>query len=270
MLEWIEKPTLLGERRKMLSAALNCTRRALRLSPFTGRGYLVLSDLAWLEGAADDFEKQLVDQAYDVRPFDPRVHFVLGRREFVAQNFDVAMEHWREAFDRDPTYRRQLILGLADLVPPAFFLKNFDMDLDSMRMLWTAYENSPDERGKRLVLSKLAIAEIKAAQTKSGGESVRHWMLAGNCYQALNDRDRLLETAEAAVKANRNSVPARLRLGTILYENGDYEGAADHLTWCVHRQPDDANLQERAQRAIMMQGKARTRMAKEPPQSTTR
>ena len=270
MLEWLEKPSLLGERRKMLTAALNCSRRALRLCPVAGRGYLAVSDLAWLEGASDDQEQLLVDQAYEVRPYDPRVHFVLGRRDFIAERFDSAMEHWREAFDRDPGYRRQLIMGLAELVPPAFFLKNFEMDLDSMRMLWKAYEKSDDERGKRQVLTKLAAAELKAAVGKPGSESVRHYMLAGNCYLALNDRDRLLETAEAAVKANRNSVPARLRLGTILYENGDYEGAADHLTWCVHRKPDDADLQDRAQRAIMQLGKARTRIAREPSQSATR
>ncbi len=270
MLEWLEKPSLLGERRKMLSAALNCTRRALRLCPFAGRGYLVLSDLAWLEGADEGEEQLLVDQAYEVRPYDPRVHFVLGRRHFVAQQFDSAMEHWREAFDRDPAYRRQLIAGLAELVPPTFFLKNFEMDLESMRYLWSAYEKSPDEKGKRLVLTRLADAEVNAAKTTTGGVSVRHWMLAGNCYQALNDREGLLETAAAAVQANRNSIPARLRLGNILYENGDYDRAADHLTWCVHRQPDDADLQARAQRAIMQQGKARTRLAKEPPESTTR
>lgn len=270
MLEWLEKPSLLGERRKMLSAALNCTRRALRLCPFAGRGYLVLSDLAWLEGANESEEQLLVNQAYEVRPYDPRVHFVLGRRHFVAQEFDSAMEHWREAFDRDPAYRRQLIAGLAELVPPTFFLKNFEMDLESMRYLWSAYEKSPDEKGKHLILTRLADAEVKAAETTTGGVSVRHWMLAGNCYQALNDREGLLETAEAAVQANRNSVPARLRLGNILYENGDYDRAAVHLTWCVHRQPGDADLQARAQRAIMQQGKARTRLAKEPPESTTR
>ncbi len=270
MLEWLENPALLGDRRKMLSAALNCTRRSLKLCPVAGRSYLMLSDLAWLEGADDEQEQLLVEQAYEVRPYDARVHFVLGRRDFVAQKYESAMEHWREAFDRDVTYRRQLIAGLADLVPATFFLKNFEMDLEAMRFLWTAYEKSPDEASRRMVLAKLADAEVQAAESTSGATSVRHWMLAGNCYQALNDRERLLETAQLAVQANRNSVPARLRLGTILYENGDYDGAADHLTWCVHRQPDNADLQDRAQRAIMQQGKARTRLATEPQQSTVR
>jgi tetratricopeptide (TPR) repeat protein len=270
MTEWLEKPALLGERRKMLSAALNSTRRALKLCPVAGRGYLMLSDLAWLEGASEEDEQLLVDQAYEVRPYDPRVHFVLGRREFIAQNFETAMDHWRQAFDRDPTYRKQLIRGLAELVPPTFFLKNFEMDLDSMRMLWSAYEKSPDDRGKVLVLKELAEAEMSAAKKASATEAVKHWLQATQCYRLLNDPEGMVKTAEAAVAANRNSVPARQRLGTILYEQGDYEGAADHLTWCVHRQPDNADLQNLAQRAIMLQGKARTRLAKEPPQSTTR
>jgi tetratricopeptide (TPR) repeat protein len=270
MMEWLEKPALLGERRKMLSAALNSTRRALKLCPVAGRGYLTLSELAWLEGAGDEEEEVLIDQAYVVRPHDPRVHFVLGRREFIAQNFEPAMEHWREAFDRDPSYRKQLIRGLAELVPPAFFLKNFEMDLDSMRMLWTAYEKSPDEEGKATVLVKLAEAEISAAKTATATEAVKHWLQASQCYRILNDPQRMLDTAQAAVDANRNSVAARQRLGTLLYEQGDFEGAADHLTWCVNRQPDNGDLRNLAQRAIMQQGKARTRVAKEPPQSTTR
>jgi tetratricopeptide (TPR) repeat protein len=270
MMEWLEKPALLGERRKMLTAALNSTRRALKLCPVAGRGYLVLSDLAWLEGAGDDEEQLLVHQAYEVRPFDPRVHFVLGRREFIAQNFETAMDHWREAFDRDPTYRKQLIRGLAELVPPTFFLKNFDMDLDSMRMLWGAYEKSSDNEGKALVLKELADAEIAAAKKSSPTEAVKHWLQACQCYRVLNDAEGMLETAQAAVDANRHSVPARQRLGTILYEQGDYEGAANHLTWCATRQPDNGDLRVLAERAIMLQGKARTRMAKEPPQSATR
>jgi len=270
MLEWLEKPALLGERRKMLSAALNCTRRALKLCPVAGRGYLMLSDLAWLEGAGDEEEELLVDQAYEVRPFDPRVHFVIGRREFIAQRFEPAMEHWREAFDRDPTYRKQLIRGLSELVPPTFFLKNFEMDLDSTRILWSAYEKSEDEKGKAIVLTHLAEAEIGAAKTASPTEAVRHWLQASNCYRQLNDPVQMLETAQSAVDANRNSVLARQRLGTILFEQGDFDQAAEHLTWCVKRQPDSPDLQNLAQRAIMQQGKARTRIAREPSQSATR
>jgi tetratricopeptide (TPR) repeat protein len=261
---------LLGERRKMLTAALNSTRRALKLCPVMGRGYLMLSDLAWLEGASNEEEQLLVDQAYEVRPYDPRVHFVLGRREFIAQNFEPAMEHWRQAFDRDPTYRKQLIKGLAELVPPTFFLKNFEMDLDSMRMLWAAYEKSPDDEGKALVLKKLAETEIAVAKSASATEAVKHWLQASQCYRMLNDPNGTLETAQAAVDANRHSLLARQRLGTILYEQEDYEAAAEHLTWCVNRLPDNTDLRNLAERAIMLQGKARTRMAKEPPQSTTR
>jgi tetratricopeptide (TPR) repeat protein len=254
----------------MLTAALNAARRALKLCPVAGRGYLLLSDLAWLEGADDETEQMLVDQAHEVRPYDPRVHFVLGRREFIAQNFEPAMEHWRQAFDRDPTYRRQLIRGLSELVPPTFFLNNFDMDLDSTRMLWAAYEKSPDERGRMLVLTRLAEAECAAAEKSSATDAVRHWLQASQCYRLLNDPEQTLKTAEAAVAANRSSVLARQRLGTILYEQGNYEGAADHLTWCVNRQPDNNDLRNLAERAIMLQGKARTRLAKEPPQSATR
>jgi cytochrome c-type biogenesis protein CcmH/NrfG len=72
------------------------------------------------------------------------------------------------------------------------------------------------------------------------------------------------------VNTNRHSILAKQRLGTILYEQGDYEEAAEHLTWCVNRQPDNTDLRNLAERAIMLQGKARTRLAKEPPQSTTR
>ncbi len=270
MYEWLEKPSLLGDRRKMLTAALNCTRRALRLCPVAGRGYLQLSELTWLEGAHDEEEQLLVDQAATVRPYDSRVHFVLGRRDFLAQKFESAMEHWREAFDRDPYYRRQLIAGLADLVPPAFFFKNFDIDLDSSRMLWSAYQDSPDEDGKRMVLENLAEAESKAARTVSGNDAVNHWIYACNCYRALKDQKSELAAAKSAVKANLNSVVARQRLGTVLYDLGDFEKAAEHLTWCVHRQPDNADLERLAQRAIMQQGKARTRIAGSDPDSVNR
>jgi tetratricopeptide (TPR) repeat protein len=147
-----------------------------------------------------------------------------------------------------------LINGLSTLLPASFFLDNFETDRESLAMLRKAYANSPDEKGYRRVLGELAVAEYKAAKEAIGEEAVEHWIAASGVYAELKDESRALAAANAAVKANPFSFNAHIILGNYLYDRGDYSEAAEHLTWCVHRRPDDESIRQRAAAAIMKAG----------------
>lgn len=263
MLEWLDKPAVLGDRRKMLEAADLATRRALRLCPLAARGYLLLNDLGWLTGSSPEQEQEFLAQAYESRPYDARVHFVLGREDFAKQQFDSALAHWREAFDRDRNYRRQLILSLAAHVPAKFFLDNFDVEVDSLHLLREAYRESPDRKGYETIVTELAAAECQSARSAIGDQAVIHWLTACGCYAELEEHRLAIAAAKRAVKANPASFQARQALGNYLFDRGEYAAAAEHLTWCVRRHPDDDRLRERAEAAIMEKGLDATRMARE-------
>jgi tetratricopeptide (TPR) repeat protein len=276
MQAWLKKPAVLGDRRKLLDSAEVALKRGLKLCPLSSRAYLMLSEMAWLHGSTAEEEHELLVQAYDVRPYDARVHYVLGREILSDQSLSEqerltqAVDHWREAFDRDPAYRRQLINGLSTLLPASFFLDNFETDRESLAMLRKAYANSPDEKGYRRVLGELAVAEYKAAKEAIGEEAVEHWIAASGVYAELKDESRALAAANAAVKANPVSFNAHIILGNYLYDRGDYSEAAEHLTWCVHRRPDDESIRQRAAAAIMKAGSPSVQTAREQDEWITR
>lgn len=263
MLAWLDKPAVLGERQKLLKASAAAARRSLRLCPLSSRGYLLLADLGWLNGQTPEREHALLAQAHEIRPFDARVHFLLGREEFLANRPAQALEHWRESFNRDMDYRRQLIAQLSRVLPASFFMENFDIHLDSLVLLREAYRESTDQKGYRNVLSKLAVEECRAAKSSAGDEAVAHWITACGCFVELEDDKRATAAAEAAVKQNPASFNARQVLGNLLYDRGDYAGASKHLTWCIRRRPDDEALRARAEKALMEQGAEATRVAEE-------
>jgi cytochrome c-type biogenesis protein CcmH/NrfG len=263
MQAWLEKPAVLGDRRKLLAASVSAARRSLRLCPLSPRGYLILADLGWLNGQDAEYEHDLLAQAFAIRPFDARVHFMLGREEFLAQRPDEALAHWRESFNRDNEYRRQLIAQLSRILPASFFLANFDVDLDSLSLLREAYRESPDQKGYRNILGKLAIEDCRAAKSAVGDEAANHWTAACTCFIELEDDRKAVAAAEAAVKANPASFIARKTLGNLLFDQGDYAGAAKHLSWCVSRQPDDDSLRARKEQALAELTNDGTRVAEE-------
>jgi tetratricopeptide (TPR) repeat protein len=263
MLAWLDKPAVLGDRQKLLVASASAARRSLRLCPLSSRGYLLLADLGWLTGQTPERERALLAQAHQIRPFDARVHFLLGREEFLANRPEAALEHWRESFNRDMDYRRQLIAQLSRVLPASFFLESFDIKLDSLVLLREAYRESPDHKGYRNVLSKLAIEECRAAKSTVGDESVAHWITACGCFVELKDDKKAIAAAESAVQQNPASFNARQVLGNLLFDRGDFAGAAKHLTWCIRRRPDDEALRARAEKAVTEQGADATRVAEE-------
>ncbi|MBX3444498.1 MAG: O-antigen ligase family protein [Planctomyces sp.] len=264
MRTWLAKPGVLGDRRKLLEAAGAAARRSLQGCPLSARAYLLVSDVAWIQGATEDVELELLAQAHSVRPFDARVHYMLGCEDFKAQRFDDALAHWREAFHRDANYRRQLVVSLVGMVPARFFLENFDIDRDALIILRIAYRESPDEAGYRTVVSRLSVVECQSAKAAVGDAAARHWMTACGLFNELQEPRRSAAAARAAVKANPSSLDARLLLGNVLFNQGAYEEASEHLTWCVHRRPDDAQLRKRTETAILRMGEAsRTRIAAE-------
>jgi thioredoxin-like negative regulator of GroEL len=198
------------------------------------------------------------------------VQFILGREKFLRQQPEEAIAHWKDAFHRDAAYRQQLISGLSPLVPAAFFLENFDVDQKTMPLLRAAYKESPDQEGYRNILLTYANMECREAQAATGQKAVGHWLIAHSCFAELNDDRKALAAAKAAVKENPMAINARLALGTYLYDHGDFEGAAEHLTWCVRRRPDDANLRRRAETAIANRGRPSAKMAREEEPSTVR
>jgi O-antigen ligase/tetratricopeptide (TPR) repeat protein len=264
MQAWLSKPAVLGKRKKLLTSAETCARRALALCPLSSRAYLMVADLAWLHGTPKKLEESLYTQAMDVRPFDSRVQYVLGRECLRKGDAEQAMVHWRDAFQRDPAYRRQLIFALASInIPVKFFLENFDIDLKSLNLMRLAYREKEDQEGYQQILSTLAAEEMKEAKSTFGDKAVEHWMVAVSCFAELHDDARAIAAARAAAKSNPASFLAHQVLGNYLFDQGDFAGATKEFEWCRKRQPDNESINARLDKAYVMKGREAAQVAEE-------
>lgn len=251
MLSWLDKPGVMGESRQHLHRAQQHFRKSLELCPMQPRPYLELGELAWLDGLSAEAEQDFVNQAAAVRPYDARAQFALGRVKFGAGDRIGALQHWREAFRVDASYRQQIVEALAVYVPARFFLTEFDPDRETLAQLRTAYQESEDEEGYRQILAQLAEANVKAAVASEGLKAEQYWLQAHGCFSELENIRAAYHSAKEAVTVNPSSYRARKVFAMWLYEHGLYEEAVEHLTWCVRRRPDNKSLQNYAGKALL-------------------
>ncbi len=247
--KWLDRA--IGENRKYLDAAFKHTRRALRLCPLQGRGYLYLAELDFLDGAGPDTPQEYVRQAQIVRPYSPQVLFAAGREAWLTGKFELAVANWNAAFHRDGTYQRRIIDLLAPHVSAPAFIKTFEPDPTALRLLALRYKalmNRDDDY--KFALSAHAEKLTARAQTLKNREAVRSWLDAQQAFDELGDPDRALRCLQAALDVDPNSFNVHSVLGMWLYRQQRFAEAAEHLTWCSKQRPGDRGLRKLAKKAV--------------------
>ena len=250
MSEWLNKPGVLGEARRHLSAARDHFWESLRLCPVQSRPYLELADLLWLEGVSDERANSIVRQALAARPYDARGHFTLGlhhwRLSLQSQaevEVEVAIRHWKEAFRLDSEFRGRLIESLAAYLPAAFFLDHFEPDREALRQLRSSYAESADASGRARILEQLGKESAKHALRAEGLQAEKDWLEAHECFAELGNDRATYHSAKEALRVNPSSYQAHLKLGLWLYEKNIHSEAQEHLEWCARHKPEIAWLQ---------------------------
>jgi O-antigen ligase/tetratricopeptide (TPR) repeat protein len=251
--EWLNRPGVLGENRKYLDAAWDRARHALSLCPLQSDAWLVLAELAWINGAGTDEESRLLAQALTVRPYDPEVHFVTGRVASLRGNEPAALEHWKESFQRSSRFRQQITALLAPVWPAQHFVEAFAPDTEALATVVDAYRTSPDVEGFRTIAARLADELVGQAEGLRFGDAVKAWRNAHHLYVELGDAAGADRTARGAVAADPNNLQARRALGKWLFSQQQYAEAIEHLEWCKRRNPGDNEIAGWLQAAIARQ-----------------
>ncbi|MCA8995560.1 MAG: O-antigen ligase family protein [Planctomycetaceae bacterium] len=248
---WLDKPGVLGEGRQHLERARSCFQASLRACPLQPRPYLELAELAWLEGASEEQERQFIQQAVAVRPYDARSQFAMGTNLWTRGEMEPALKHWQEAFRLDANYRGHLIDTLALYVPAQFFLENFQPDFESLKQMKVAYAESTDRQGYGLIVQNLSKSAVKSAMKNKSLSAVEDWLLAHECFVELGDLNSAYRAAKEAINSNPSSYKAHLTLGLFLYNNGAWKEAVGELKWCQNRRPDVDWLQHHIETAFL-------------------
>ncbi len=260
--EWLNKPGVIGKTRKFLDAALDHTRRCLANRPLLAPGYLHLAELSFLEGDRPESQREYINQALAVRPYDPQVLFVAGREAWSSGEIDQGIDYWRMAFQRSVDFQTRIVdLLTANLAASApgssarFIIDEFQPDWEAVYRLKQHYEQLQSPSDYTVVLHEFADQTIDRIHSGEDDPSKTAWLYAQalEAYDRLGDEQSATAALNAAIKTDPNSYDARYAIGTWLYRRQKFAQAAEHLQWCLQRKPNDELLQKMAQRATTEQ-----------------
>ena len=232
----------LGENRNFLQDALRYARTGVANSPLLGRGYLFLSQVAFVEGYNSDCADQLVEQAYVVRPYSGSIWLSMGEAAFLKGELDQAFHFRRKAFHQDAECRDAIINGLAGQMPVTAFLQQFTPDEAGLRSLLRFYMTNNQEADASVAAGFLGDYTAQRAQKADGAAAASYWVKATLLYRMSGDTAQTLLCAATAATASPNSVRVRRTYATELFQQKLWEKAVPELRWCINRNPADRQV----------------------------
>lgn len=237
MVDWVTR--VVGDNRVYLDQiAMHC-KCGVQLTPTEGRGYLLLSEVAFLDESLKGSEHQLLEQAYAVRPYDPGVQFALGRYKMLAGEPEVAMELWKDAFRRGPDIRKRIIGAVGFQAPPQEILDVFRPGLEGLRDLFQYYR-AENFRPQMEYVGERFVEELeRQAQLMSGDTAGELWFEAQFVHATLGNVNQAVEAARNSVFSQQSEIRNHEAFALRLRDAGQFEEAIKQFRWCHSRQPDN-------------------------------
>jgi O-antigen ligase/tetratricopeptide (TPR) repeat protein len=240
-----------------LEQALDHTRRALRLSPLQGRGYVYLAQLSFLSGADASAGRACLQQAMRVRPFDGAVLGAVASDALLAGDVARWLEYSRRAFHRGRWQQQQfvgdLVAGTSSEELPAlidFIIREFNPDLHCLQFLHIACaERCPPERLFPLMRRQAEQARIEARKL-GNREAANVWLEAQRLYSQLGNAAEALQCAQNALECDPGNYNVHYQLALGLLGRRLFAEAESHLRWCLQRAPSDRVVEARLREAL--------------------
>ncbi|MCA9263659.1 MAG: O-antigen ligase family protein [Planctomycetales bacterium] len=244
---WLAAAT--GENRKLLDLAYRHLVSSITMNPLEGRGYLLLAQVAFLEGVGTSGNTRLMHQAELVRPYDGGVAFEIGREAILAGQMEKGLIYWKRAYQQTDDYRESITAFFAASMEAALFIDYFEPDEMGTQMLFTVYRQNGREDQARIVGPMLLDRQLTQAKAAVGRNAARHWEKARAMYRYLGDNERALQCAQSAVESEPQRYQARFLLAHEYMVSNRWSDAVAELQWCVGRRPHDEELKTKLERA---------------------
>ncbi len=259
--EWMR--VAIGENLPWLERAAECARRAVRLAPWRGEGYLYLAELSFLWDGAPEARIELLAQAELVRPHDGSVMFARGVVDLQQGREDEAFRKWRTMFGHNRELREKLIDLLAPQIGPTMFIVAFSPDTDSLWRLYQLYVAKGRKDEALFIGERLAPQLREAAAAALDERRGTLWTRASEVDWSLGRQPEALEALTQAIESRPHDFGLRRLLAQRASAAEQYELAAVHLKWCLQRTPFDEPLKselariEKLRRSKIAQGGTR-------------
>jgi len=238
--EWLS--TAFGENSTLLYKAYYHTRRALKLCPLQGEGYLFLANLCFLEGRPAESIDAYLSQGLQVRPHDGGVLFEVGKQKLLQGRGEEAIAHWQKIFNDSGVHQLQIVQLLAGRIPAALFIETFQPDWKTIRSIWHRYRQTGSEEDWLHVLKCGVAAAEKETESSRPDVAANNWCRLAVMQKELEQYSQALVSLHRAHKISPSHYWARRELGKTLLQTEQYNQAATHLRWCYGRRPNDTAL----------------------------
>lgn len=248
--DWLSRAV--GPPRGYLDLALWHTRRSATLCPLLGEAYVNLGDLCFLEGAPAGAKAACLAQALKVRPHNGEVLLAAGSDAALSGDLEQAVGYWRGALEKSQLVQAALTdLLVAYRISPEVVITTFQPRLPVVRLLAAKYTavGLPAE-GLRPLLEYYGRVGRTEAADRNDPQAAGLWLELHGVYRQLNEPQKMFDCLQRALAVSPNSYDAHYALGMCLFEHRHFDEAHGHLSWCLHRRPDDAHLQQMFARAV--------------------
>lgn len=253
--KWLE--AAVGENLQLLRKAATLIQRGLANSPLSGQGYLLWSEVAFLNELNPKFPQLLLDLGERVRPFHAGIHYQLGLRAAASQDLSGMTEHWQKAFHYDLDYAAEIIRSLSPIVDAASFMQMFAPRGNELKTLMYYYYKIGKPDQMKVVAQAVIEQTEKLAATKVGSELADVRLQLVQHHLLIGDNDGAIQEAESATRAAPNKYEPHLVLATQLVAGQKFDEAMREVAWCMRRRPQDKRVREL--QATLEQRKSRRR-----------
>jgi tetratricopeptide (TPR) repeat protein len=248
MQAWLDRA--IGDNAQLLVRSLLHAKRALSLCPLHASAYVHLADLGFLENPTVSASSEYLAQARLVYPTNAYVQFTSGRNAWMAGDIEQALEHWKVSFRQSSYYRQRIVEATSESLSARFLLDNFDFDWQALEELKLHYQTIDNSDELRIVLTAHARGSIARARSEAGRKSAPYWLAGCDSLDLLERPDLAEQCLIRAHKSAPHTYEVRLHYGSWLLQRKRFAEAAEHLTWCTRRRPNDTNVLRLAERAV--------------------
>jgi tetratricopeptide (TPR) repeat protein len=254
--DWLNRA--FGHSIRLPVLANQLARRALAGCPVQGPAYLTLLDTGFLTDPADAHLQDHLRQVLQLRGYDPRTQFVAGQIALLSGDQATAMKHWAVVFHANREFREAITIILSRAVPASLILTEFTPSVTELPEVLAAYRRVDRPRQLEQILFEIGRVTELQAETATAEERIAVLMdgydAAWNAALPATAEDML----RRAVACDATAYWPKHALGLLLFEQQQYDEAAELFRWCYDQQPGDTGLERlvRESRRLALQQNA--------------
>ena len=243
--DWLEK--ISSDNFQDLTDSANAAFQSIRLNPFSGKSWALLSNTSFLQSSNLDLPKVCIDQALCVRPHEGYVLFEAAKQALLDGDREHSIELLQQCFAECPSTRGNVLDVLLPMISAVSACELLQPDVAGLRTIDGLWSRSSSKEEMKPI-KELRLAKVHEAVQQAKGTAQSNLLYeAAILERTLGNNKNAATSITAALAANPNNFQMRLVHIDLALVLGDTDTAKKEIDWCLLRRPDSQKLQGRIQ-----------------------